>query len=167
MSAGPPTAGFSYVERVAPFAEGNGAARRGTFTTPRAVVETPTFMPVGTLATVKGLTPPEIEATGARLILANTYHLWLRPGAELIDRRGGVTKFMNWPHALLTDSGGFQVFSLSDMRKIDDDGVSFRSHLDGSKKRLTPEESMRVQRALGSDVAMVLDVCPPGGAPRG
>lgn len=144
----------------------SGDARRGTFTTPRAVVETPTFMPVGTLATVKGLTPTEVEATGARLILANTYHLWLRPGAELIDRRGGVTEFMRWPHALLTDSGGFQVFSLAKIRDIDDDGVTFRSHLDGSVKRMSPEESMRVQRLLASDIAMVLDVCPPGGAER-
>lgn len=144
----------------------DGHARRATFTTPRAVVQTPTFMPVGTLATVKGLTPEEVEATGARLILANTYHLWLRPGAELVDRRGGVTQFMRWPHALLTDSGGFQVFSLAKIRELDDDGVSFRSHLDGSLRRMTPEESMRIQRLLRSDIAMVLDVCPPGGAPR-
>ena len=144
----------------------DGDARRATFTTPRAVVETPTFMPVGTLATVKGLSPEEVEATGARLILANTYHLWLRPGAELVDRRGGVTEFMRWPHALLTDSGGFQVFSLAKIRELDDDGVSFRSHLDGSLRRMTPEESMRVQRLLRSDIAMVLDVCPPGGAER-
>ncbi|MEM6957360.1 MAG: tRNA guanosine(34) transglycosylase Tgt, partial [Myxococcota bacterium] len=144
----------------------SGDARRGTFITPRARVETPTFMPVGTLATVKGLSPEEVEATGARLILANTYHLWLRPGAELIDRRGGVPKFMGWPHALLTDSGGFQVFSLAKLRKIDEDGVTFRSHLDGSKRRMTPEESMRVQRLLRSDIAMVFDICPPGGAER-
>lgn len=155
------TPGFGFEVRA-----NDGDARRATFTTPRAVVETPTFMPVGTLATVKGLSPEEIEATGARLILANTYHLWLRPGAELIDRRGGVTAFMRWPHALLTDSGGFQVFSLAKIRELDDDGVSFRSHLDGSLRRMTPEESMRVQRLLRSDIAMVLDVCPPGGAER-
>ncbi|MEM9068861.1 MAG: tRNA guanosine(34) transglycosylase Tgt [Myxococcota bacterium] len=156
-----PTPGFSFEELAQ-----SGHARRGRFQTPRAVIETPTFMPVGTAATVKGLTPDEVEATGARIILANTYHLWVRPGAELIDGQGGVTNFMKWPHALLTDSGGFQVFSLSKLRDVDDDGVTFRSHLDGSKMRMTPEESMRVQRLLRSDVAMVLDVCPPGGAPR-
>ena len=155
------TPGFSFVEHC--YA---GNARRTRLSTPRATIETPTFMPVGTAATVKGLTPQEIESTGARIILANTYHLWIRPGAELIERRGGVPRFMAWPHALLTDSGGFQVFSLAKLRDIDDDGVTFRSHLDGSKKRLTPEESMRVQRSLGSDIAMVLDVCPPGGAEK-
>lgn len=156
-----PTEGFAF-----DVADECGHARTATFTTPRAVVHTPTFMPVGTYGTVKGLTPAEVEATGARLILANTYHLWLRPGAELVDRRGGITEFMRWPHALLTDSGGFQVFSLADLNRIDDDGVTFRSHLDGSKKRLTPEESMRVQRLLRSTIAMVLDVCPPGQAER-
>ena len=123
-------------------------------------------MPVGTHATVKGLSVDEIEATGARLILANTYHLWLRPGAELISEFGGVGQFMNWRHAHLTDSGGFQVFSLAKLRKIEEEGVSFQSHLDGSKHFLSPEESMRVQRLLRSDVAMVLDVCPPGRAER-
>ncbi|MFT5358161.1 MAG: queuine tRNA-ribosyltransferase, partial [Polyangiales bacterium] len=156
-----PTPGFKFQVH-----QESGDARRATFTTPRAVVETPTFMPVGTQATVKALSPGEVEATGAKLILANTYHLWLRPGAELIERRGGVKKFMGWPHALLTDSGGFQVFSLAKLRKIDDEGVTFRSHLDGSKRRMTPEESMRVQRLLGSDIAMVFDVCPSGGAER-
>lgn len=156
-----PTDGFRF-ETLAH----DGHARRARFTTPRAVIETPTFMPVGTAATVKGLTPAEVEATGARMILANTYHLWVRPGDELIDRQGGVTEFMKWPHALLTDSGGFQVFSLAELRDVDDDGVTFRSHLDGAKLRMTPEVSMRVQRHLRSDVAMVLDVCPPGGADR-
>ncbi len=156
-----PTKGFSFEELAR-----DGSARRGRFRTPRAVVETPAFMPVGTQATVKSLTPEEVEATGARIILANTYHLWLRPGAELVDKMGGTPRFMRWPHAMLTDSGGYQVFSLSSLRKVDDGGVTFRSHLDGSKKRLTPEESMRVQRLLRSDVAMVLDVCPPGGAER-
>jgi queuine tRNA-ribosyltransferase len=156
-----PTAGFAF-ETLAK----SGNARRARFTTPRAVIETPTFMPVGTQATVKGLTSAEVAATGAKIILSNTYHLWLRPGAELIDARGGVPKFMAWPHAMLTDSGGYQVFSLAERRTIDEDGVTFRSHLDGSKCRLTPEESMRVQNALRSDVAMVLDVCPPAGAPR-
>ncbi|MBX3249076.1 MAG: tRNA guanosine(34) transglycosylase Tgt [Myxococcales bacterium] len=156
-----PTSGFSF-ELLAT----SGYARRARFTTPRAIIETPTFMPVGTAATVKSLSPEEVEATGARIILANTYHLWLRPGSELIARRGGVTRFMGWPHALLTDSGGFQVFSLAPLRKIDEDGVTFRSHLDGAPQRMTPEVSMKVQRDLGSDVAMVLDVCPPGGADR-
>jgi len=156
-----PTEGFAF-ERLAQ----DGHARRARFTTPRAVIETPTFMPVGTQAAVKGLTPSEVEATGARILLSNTYHLWLRPGPELVQSFGGAPKFMSWPHAMLTDSGGYQVFSLAERRKIDDDGVTFRSHLDGAKKRLTPEESMRVQRMLGSDVAMVLDVCPPGGSDR-
>ena len=144
----------------------DGSARRGVFTTPRAVIETPAFMPVGTQATVKALSSEEVAATGARIILANTYHLWLRPGAELVARHGGVVGFMKWPHALLTDSGGYQVFSLAKHRTIDDDGITFRSHLDGDEYRLTPEEAMRVQALLGSDVAMVLDECPPGGAPR-
>ena len=156
-----PTKGFAFAVEAE-----DGAARAGTFTTPRATIQTPMFMPVGTQASVKSLTPDEVAATGARIILANTYHLWLRPGAELIDAFGGVPRFMRWPHAMLTDSGGYQVFSLAERRTIDDDGVTFRSHLDGSKKRLTPEESMRVQRLLRSDVAMVLDVCPPGGAGR-
>ncbi|MBX3274055.1 MAG: tRNA guanosine(34) transglycosylase Tgt [Sandaracinaceae bacterium] len=144
----------------------DGVARRGTFTTPSAVVETPAFMPVGTLGTVKGLSPAEVEATGARLILANTYHLWLRPGAERVAARGGVKRFMAWPHALLTDSGGFQVFSLASANRVDDDGVTFKSHLDGARLRLTPEESMRVQGLLGADVAMLFDECPPADAAR-
>ena len=156
-----PTEGFAFEELAR-----HGEARRGRFTTPRAVVETPTFMPVGTQATVKGLTPDEVLATGANLILANTYHLWVRPGAELVHDRGGVQRFMGWPKALLTDSGGFQVFSLAKLRQIDDDGVTFKSHLDGSRMRMTPEESMRVQGLLGSDVAMVFDQCPPGDATR-
>lgn len=156
-----PTPGFAFEVTAT-----DENARRATFRTTSAVIETPTFMPVGTAATVKGLTPAEVEATGARMILANTYHLWLRPSAELIERQGGVKRFMRWPHSLLTDSGGFQVFSLAKLRDIDEDGVTFRSHLDGAKRRMTPEESMRVQRLLGSDVSMVLDVCPPGGADR-
>jgi queuine tRNA-ribosyltransferase len=155
------TEGFSFVETAR-----DGDARCGTFTTPRAVVETPAFMPVGTLATVKSQSPEELESTGARLILANTYHLWLRPGAEIVDRLGGVQKFQAWPHAVLTDSGGFQVFSLAELRTIDDEGVSFKSHLDGRPLRLTPEESMRIQALLGSDVAMAFDECPPGGGDR-
>jgi queuine tRNA-ribosyltransferase len=156
-----PTAGFSF--RVDAF---DGPARKGTLETPRALVETPAFMPVGTQASVKALTPDEVASTGARIILANTYHLWLRPGAESIASHGGVVGFMNWPHALLTDSGGYQVFSLAQHRTIDDDGITFRSHLDGSLHRLTPEEAMRVQALLGSDIAMVLDECPRGDAPR-
>ena len=156
-----PTEGFSFEVLGR-----SGEARRGRFRTPRATIETPVFMPVGTQASVKSLTPAEVEATGARIILANTYHLWLRPGPELVERFGGAPKFMAWGHAMLTDSGGFQVFSLASRRQIDDDGVTFRSHLNGEKKRLTPEESMRVQRALASDVAMVLDVCPPAAASR-
>ncbi|MEM7448546.1 MAG: tRNA guanosine(34) transglycosylase Tgt [Myxococcota bacterium] len=156
-----PTSGFCF-EALSR----SGEARRGRLTTPRAVVETPTFMPVGTQATVKGLSPSEVADTGARLILANTYHLWLRPTAERIAARGGVQDFMGWNHAMLTDSGGYQVFSLSDLRSIDDAGVRFRSHLDGRYMHLSPEEAMRVQRLLGSDIAMVLDHCPNGSAPR-
>jgi queuine tRNA-ribosyltransferase len=156
------TAGFGY-ELVA--SDGSSAARRGRLHTPRAVVETPVFMPVGTQATVKSQSPEDLEATGARLILANTYHLMLRPTAELIAELGGVQRFMGWPHAVLTDSGGYQVFSLTELRKLTDSGVVFRSHLDGSKHELTPERAMQVQGLLGSDIAMVLDECPPGGAP--
>ncbi len=144
----------------------DGPARVTRLTTPRAVVETPVFMPVGTQATVKTQTPDELSATGARLILANTYHLMLRPSAELVHKLGGVQRFMAWPHALLTDSGGFQVFSLAKMRKLDDDGVVFRSHIDGAQHALSPERSMEVQALLGSDIAMVLDECPPGTADR-
>jgi queuine tRNA-ribosyltransferase len=144
----------------------DGHARCARFETPRAVIETPAFMPVGTQATIKGLTPAEVWSTGARMVLANTYHLWLRPGAELVGSLGGVQRFMAWEGAVLTDSGGYQVFSLAETRTLDDDGVTFRSHLDGDLKRLTPEEAMRVQALLGADVAMVLDECPPAGAPR-
>jgi queuine tRNA-ribosyltransferase len=123
-------------------------------------------MPVGTQASVKSQTPDEVEATGARLILANTYHLMLRPSAELIAALGGAHRFMAWPHGLLTDSGGYQVFSLAELRKLDDDGAVFRSHLDGSEQVLSPERAMAVQALLGSDIAMVLDECPPAGASR-
>ncbi|MGD8859704.1 MAG: tRNA guanosine(34) transglycosylase Tgt [Myxococcales bacterium] len=153
--------GFSY-EVIAE----DGPARVGRLTTPRAVVDTPVFMPVGTQATVKTQSPGEVAATGARLMLANTYHLMLRPGAELVRDLGGIQRFMAWPHAVLTDSGGYQVFSLSELRRIDDDGVEFRSHLDGSKHLLSPERAMEVQALLGSDIAMVLDECPRGGADR-
>jgi len=144
----------------------DGAARAGVLTTRKGDVLTPTFMPVGTQGSVKTLTPHEVADTGARIILANTYHLWLRPGAEVIARLGGLSAFTRWPHTILTDSGGYQAFSLAEMRTVSDEGFVFRSHLDGSKHLLTPEEAMRVQGLLGSDIAMQLDVCPPGGAPR-
>jgi queuine tRNA-ribosyltransferase len=154
------TEGFSFQVQAQ-----DGAARAGSLVTPHAVIDTPVFMPVGTQATVKTQSPEDVAASGARLILANTYHLMLRPGAELIAELGGLRRFMAWPHGVLTDSGGYQVFSLSKLRKIEDDGVIFRSHLDGSKHELTPERAMQVQALLGSDIAMVLDECPPGGAP--
>jgi queuine tRNA-ribosyltransferase len=144
----------------------DGTARTGVLTTRKGDLPTPTFMPVGTQASVKTLTPSEVEATGARVVLANTYHLWLRPGPEVVARQGGLSAFMRWPHTVLTDSGGFQAFSLAERRTISDDGFVFRSHLDGSKRHLTPEEAMRVQGLLGSDIAMQLDVCPPGTADR-
>lgn len=134
-------------------------ARLGRLETPHGVIETPAFMPVGTLGTVKGLTQESLEAIGAQIILANTYHLFLRPGAELIREMGGLHKFMSWPHPILTDSGGYQVFSLAALRKVTDDGVAFRSHIDGSSHFLSPEKALEVQIALGSDVVMVLDEC--------
>ena len=141
-------------------------ARRGRLTTPHGTVETPFFMPVGTQATVKGLTQEALEELGAEIILSNTYHLYLRPGHELVRKLGGLHKFMSWPRAILTDSGGFQVFSLSELRKITDEGVRFRSHLDGSEHLLTPEKAAEIQLALGSDIAMVLDECIETPAPR-
>jgi queuine tRNA-ribosyltransferase len=143
-----------------------GAARVGTFTTPHGEVPTPTFMPVGTLGTVKGLDPRELEEVGATMILANTYHLFLRPGPELVHELGGLHEFMRWPRPVLTDSGGFQVFSLGDIREVRDDGVEFQSHLDGDRHLFTPESVMRVQRLLGADVIMAFDECPPGGSDR-
>jgi queuine tRNA-ribosyltransferase len=141
-------------------------ARRGRLTTPHGVIETPVFMPVGTAATVKGLTQEALEELGARIILANTYHLYLRPGHELVRKLGGLHSFMSWRGAILTDSGGYQVFSLADLRKITDEGVRFRSHLDGSEHLLTPEKAAEIQLALGSDIAMVLDECIETPAPR-
>jgi len=141
-------------------------ARRGLLTTPHGVVETPAFMPVGTAATVKALTQEALESLGAKIILANTYHLYLRPGHALIRKLGGLHSFMSWRGAILTDSGGYQVFSLADLRKITDDGVRFRSHLDGSEHLLTPEKAAEIQLALGSDIAMVLDECIETPAPR-
>ena len=134
--------------------------------TPHGTVDTPAFMPVGTAVTVKGVTPEELVASGAQIILSNTYHLYLRPGHELIEDLGGLHHFMSWGGPILTDSGGFQVFSLASLRRIDDEGVRFRSHLDGSAHLLTPEKSMEIQACLGSDVAMALDECPALPAPR-
>ena len=139
----------------------DGAARAGRLTTAHGAVATPAFMPVGTAATVKAMTPDGVAATGARLVLGNTYHLMLRPGAERIAALGGLHRFMNWPHAILTDSGGFQVMSLAALRKISDEGVEFRSHLDGSRHLLTPERSVEVQRLLGADISMAFDECTP------
>jgi queuine tRNA-ribosyltransferase len=143
----------------------SGAARRGVFQTPHGAVETPAFMPVGTQGTVKSLHPEEVSAAGARMLIANTYHLWLRPGPEVVAAHGGLHRFMRWPHAIATDSGGFQAFSLAELRKVSDDGFAFSSHLDGSPRFLSPEESMRIQGLLGSDIALQLDICPPGGSP--
>jgi queuine tRNA-ribosyltransferase len=141
-------------------------ARRGRLNTPHGPVETPVFMPVGTQATVKSLRNEALEELGAQIILGNTYHLYLRPGHELIRKLGGLHKFMSWKGAILSDSGGYQVFSLSELRKITDDGVRFRSHLDGSEHLLTPEKAVEIQLALGSDIAMVLDQCIETPAPR-
>jgi len=138
-------------------ASGVAHARRGTLRTARGTIDTPQFMPVGTQATVKSLTPGDLRAAGAQVILANTYHLSLRPGHERIARLGGLHRFMAWDGPILTDSGGFQVFSLAHLRTVDDDGVSFASHLDGSLQRLTPERAIAIQEALGSDIAMALD----------
>jgi queuine tRNA-ribosyltransferase len=141
-------------------------ARRGRLSTPHGVIQSPFFLPVGTQATVKALTQEALEELGAEIILANTYHLYLRPGHDLIRKLGGLHQFMSWPRALLTDSGGYQVFSLSELRKISDEGVRFRSHLDGSEHLLTPEKAAEIQLALGSDIAMVLDECIETPAPR-
>jgi queuine tRNA-ribosyltransferase len=142
----------------------DGLARRGRMHTAHGVVDTPQFMPVGTQATVKGLTPAQLRDAGARIILGNTYHLTLRPGDELIAEMGGLHRFMAWDGPILTDSGGYQVFSLAPMRKITDHGAVFRSHIDGALLELTPEKAVAIQENLGSDIAMCLDVCPPHGA---
>jgi len=143
----------------------DGKARAGTIETRRSVIETPVFMPVGTQGAVKGIRFEWLEdELDARIILGNTYHLFLRPGVDIINQFGGLHKFSSWNRALLTDSGGFQVFSLTDLRKLNEDGVEFRSHLDGGKKFLSPEISMEVQAALGSEIVMVFDECPPGDA---
>ncbi len=139
----------------------DGPARLSTFHTPHGPIEMPAFAPVGTLANVKTLEPRDLAAAGAQLVLSNTYHLYLRPGHELVARCGGLHKFMAWDGPMLTDSGGYQVFSLAQQRKLDDDGVTFRSHIDGSLHRFTPEKVMEIEQALGPDIAMVLDECPP------
>ncbi|RFU12019.1 tRNA guanosine(34) transglycosylase Tgt [Rhodobacteraceae bacterium W635] len=138
----------------------SGKARRGAISTPRGMIRTPAFMPVGTAATVKAILPENVAATGADIVLGNTYHLMLRPTAERIDRLGGLHRFMNWEKPILTDSGGFQVMSLSDLRKLTEEGVTFKSHIDGSRHVLTPERSMEIQRLLGSDIVMAFDECP-------
>lgn len=140
--------------------ETDGSARTGAIHTPRGTIRTPAFMPVGTAATVKAMMPESVAATGADILLGNTYHLMLRPGAERVDRLGGLHKFMNWDKPILTDSGGFQVMSLAGLRKLTEDGVTFKSHIDGSKHMLTPERSMEIQKLLGSDIVMCFDECP-------
>jgi queuine tRNA-ribosyltransferase len=144
----------------------DGQARAGVLETAHGPVATPVFMPVGTQATVKALSSDDLDQLGVNILLGNTYHLCLRPGAERVQALGGLHRFMAWPRAILTDSGGFQVFSLRERRSVDEDGVTFRSHLDGSPQRLTPERAMAIQAALGADVAMAFDECPPSDAPE-
>src|SRR6056297_2798503 len=138
----------------------DGLARTGVIATPRGEIRTPAFMPVGTAATVKAMMPESVAATGADILLGNTYHLMLRPTAERIANLGGLHRFMNWSKPILTDSGGFQVMSLADLRKLTEEGVTFRSHIDGSKHMLSPERSMEIQKLLGSDIVMCFDECP-------
>ncbi|HEU0015598.1 MAG TPA: tRNA guanosine(34) transglycosylase Tgt [Longimicrobium sp.] len=144
----------------------DGAARAGTLALPHGPVRTPVFMPVGTQATVKTMTPAEVEALGAQIILGNTYHLYLRPGHELVRAMGGLHGFQGWRRPILTDSGGFQVFSLSDINTIEERGVTFQSHIDGSRHLFTPERVMEIERALGADIVMAFDQCPPGQSSR-
>lgn len=141
-------------------------ARAGRFHTPRGVIETPVFMPVGTMATVKSLSPEELKAARSQIILSNAYHLYLRPGHKLVEASGGLHRFMNWDGPILTDSGGFQVFSLSTLRKVDENGVLFNSFIDGSRHFMTPELSMEIQKALGSDIVMAFDECTAAGSDR-
>lgn len=155
--------GFAFAAAVGP---AGGQARVGVLQTPHGRVRTPAFLPVGTQGTVKGLLPVEVAASGAEMILCNTYHLWLRPGPERVAAHGGLHSFTGWSGPILTDSGGFQVFSLSGLRHIDADGVTFRSHLDGQLRRLTPEGAVAIQEALGADIAMVLDECVPYPCPQ-
>ena len=144
----------------------DGNARTGSISTPRGDIRTPAFMPVGTAATVKAMMPENVRATGADILLGNTYHLMLRPTAERIANLGGLHKFMNWERPILTDSGGFQVMSLSDLRKMSENGVTFKSHIDGSLHEITPERSMEIQQLLGSDIVMCFDECTPHPAPE-
>src|SRR5215218_7548048 len=139
----------------------DGAARRGRLTTAHGIIDTPAFMPVGTYGTVKAMTPLELRELGAQIVLGNTFHLWLRPGLDVVARHGGLHRFMGWPHPILTDSGGFQVFSLGAMRKIAEDGVRFASPVNGDKLLLTPEISMQIQHVLNADVVMIFDECTP------
>ena len=141
-------------------------ARRGVIHTPHGDIQTPVFMPVGTQAAVKAMRPEQVRELGAEIILSNTYHLYLRPGHELIREAGGLHRFMNWNRAILTDSGGFQVFSLGQLRKITEEGVHFQSHIDGSRHILTPEKAVEIQNALGSDIMMAFDECAPYPADR-
>lgn len=141
--------------------EKNTGARLGILHTPHGSFETPIYMPVGTLATVKGLAPEELKDMGAEIVLSNTYHLWLRPGEDIVEEAGGLHKFMNWDRGILTDSGGFQVFSLSDMRRIEEEGVHFRNHISGEKLFLSPEKAIHIENALGADIIMSFDECPP------
>src|SRR5512138_76832 len=159
LTGGPGRLGFRLEHR-------DGRARAGAFLTPHGGVATPAFMPVGTRGAVKTLSPDDLREAGSRIILSNTYHLFLRPGADLVERMGGLQRFMAWDGPLLTDSGGFQIVSLSSLAKVDDGGVTFQSHLDGSRHRLTPELAVEVQEKLGSDIAMVLDEVVPFLSPR-
>ena len=147
--------------------DARSAARRGRLMTPHGAIETPVFMPVGTRATVKGVTPDQLRALDTQIILSNTYHLFLRPGSELIASAGGLHRFMGWDRPILTDSGGFQIFSLADTLKLTDEGVRFRSIVDGSWHFWSPEDNMRVQQELGADIIMQLDQCPPYPAEKG
>ena len=144
----------------------SGKARRGTLKTAHGEIQTPFFMTIGTVGAVKGLLPSEVKELGGQVILANTYHLHLRPGEDVVEKAGGLHKFMDWDGPILTDSGGYQVFSLSKIRKLKDDGVEFQSHLDGKKIFLTPEKAIEIQMKLGSDIMMVLDECPAADAER-
>jgi queuine tRNA-ribosyltransferase len=144
----------------------DGAARRGKLTLPHGEVDTPQFMPVGTVASVKAIAPDDLRAVGAQIVLGNTYHLLLRPGPDLVQELGGLHRFMSWEGNVLTDSGGFQVYSLAEQRKISEEGAVFRSHLDGSRQELTPEKATRIQLQLGSDILMAFDECPPSQSPR-
>src|SRR5207253_5012706 len=144
----------------------DGAARRGMLELPHGLVDTPQFMPVGTAGSVKAIAPDDLQRIGAQIVLGNTYHLLLRPGPELIAELGGLHRFMSWGGPILTDSGGFQVYSLAEQRKITEEGALFRSHLDGSPQMLTPERAVEIQCLLGSDILMAFDECPPSQAPR-